>query len=154
MSNFLLHASALLFVLAWGSGVRGDKMDVFRLPGNSKPTSYNLKIVPSMNGINSTFKGVVKIAFSTSETTEKITLNLKDLTVTNVTVVDVGGNFPRNVEVRDWIYDTKNEQFAFLLKQKIIANRKCEVTISYWGKIRDDLTGFYLSSYVESNETK
>jgi len=129
-----------------------NKMNVFRLPDNTKPVSYDLQIVPNIVGINSTFGGKVKIEITAVEQTNSITLNLKDLTVTAVSVNDIKLN--RSIDVVNYEYLTDNEQFKINLKTTLLAKRNYLVAIEYAGKIRNDLSGFYLSSYDTSNGTK
>lgn len=145
--------ATFLFVLLAAHGSRA--MDVFRLPTDTKPESYDLRFEPKFDGINSTFTGLTKIVVAVLENTRTVTLNLKDLNVTNVTVVDIT-NAPRNRDlvVKDLAYVAKNEQFEIRLSQNLPKGRKLLVTIAYWGKIRTDMSGLYLSSYDEGNVTK
>lgn len=149
-------AAILLYALASAAPEDGGKkkMDTFRLPTHVKPMSYDLKIEPNFRGANSTFAGEVKIAFKTDEATKEVTLNIKDLHVTGVIVTDITRKVLRPVNVTGVTLSEENEQFTVTVQRPIIVNRDYLMTISYEGKIRDDLTGFYLSSYDESNATK
>lgn len=130
------------------------KMDVFRLPGNTRPESYDLRFVLNFNGKNSTFSGVTKIIIVPSSTTKVVTLNVKDLNVTNVEVRDVGGPSPGHVKISDSMLWENNEQFEIRLVEAAVVGRRYLVTISYEGNIRTDLTGLYMSFYEEGDVTK
>lgn len=131
-----------------------QKMDVFRLPTETKPQSYELKFIPKFNGNNSTFSGETKINITVHAHTNVITLNLKDLNVTKVTVADITNAKARNISVNNFINIIKNEQLKINLYNFLIAGRKYQVTISYEGKIRNDMSGLYMSSYQEGNTIK
>lgn len=154
MSRFVL--SVLLFVLFRGSSGQqqdtGENMTTFRLPTTTVPESYELRFVPNFDGTNSTFSGVAKITVYALSAIDAITLNLKDLEVTNATVMDV--KLRRDVAVRRLVYRTGNEQLEIRLKRSVPANRNYLVTVSYEGKIRTDNTGLYTSSYEEGDATK
>lgn len=150
--------SVILFVLVRGSSSGQNDavqdMDVFRLPKTSFPTFYELQFTPKFNGVNSTFSGVTKIDINVIVSTKVITLNIKDLTVTDVKIYDIVGEQPKLVTVENWINVEKNEQLEIHLEKKAIANRKYQISIEYNGKIRTDMAGFYLSSYEEDHVTK
>lgn len=140
--------------LGLGAQIKDDreKMDIFRLSGDTVPEFYHLRFVPNFNGTNSTFSGVTTIRIVATSNTKVITLNLKELNVTNVTVTDVKSQ--RNIAVKDLVYDAKNEQFSIVTQNAIASKRSIMVVISYNAKIRTDLSGLYLSSYEEGNTTK
>lgn len=125
-------------------------MDIFRLPDNTKPSSYELKFIPKFDGLNSTFSGETKINITIIRSTRVITLNLKDLNVTNVKVYDVTTK-RRELRIDDLKNITKNEQFEIYLNTNVPPNRNLEVDISYNGKIRNDMSGLYLSSYQDDS---
>lgn len=147
--------AVLLFALVRGSSGQDDgaqKMDVFRLPDTSKPESYELRLVPRFDGVNSTFSGVVNITVAMTATVHVITMNVKDLNVTNVTVQDVQNR--RVLNTTKLVNVERNEQFEIHLEKTMIAHRRYLVSIAYNGKIRTDMSGLYLSSYEENNATK
>lgn len=124
----------------------------FRLPANTKPVFYDLQFYPIFDGVNSTFTGIAKITFNANTADDVIVLNLKDLIVNNVTVTDVNTRKKYLIKSKD---DKPNdEQYKITLDKSYIKGRNYEVTITYGGKIRNDMTGLYLSSYKEGNQTK
>lgn len=138
----------------------GDEgvMDVFRLPGTTRPVSYDLRFAVRFNGRNSTFGGVTKIAIVPTSNTRVVTLNAKDLNVTAVAVRDVGGNgggpVPKDLSVRGTVFHARNEQLEIWLDQSVVANRRYLVTIEYEGICRIKPDGLFISSYQEGDATK
>lgn len=139
----------------FGQGDGAQKMDVFMLPDATKPISYELQFTPNFDGKNSTFSGVANITVFSLKQTNVITLNIKDLTVTNVTIEDVKKKgWQRFVNVSKLVNVEKNEQFEIYLQKEVPMGRNLLVSIVYNGKIRSDMSGLYLSSYEENNSTK
>lgn len=132
----------------------GPAMDSFRLPDTSSPTFYELQFTPKFNGFNSTFTGVANITVVINSLTDVFTLNAKELNVTNITVTDVSTRKPRSLDVASLKYVTHNEQLEIYLKIKIPPKKNILLSIRYTGNIRTDLTGLYISSYVENSVTK
>jgi len=148
-------SAALLCALVCGQEDPKDKkMDVFRLPENAKPVSYNLWFAPNMS--DWTFEGRAKIIVKIIESnTQTLTLNFNNLMMTSVSVTDVTNpNVIRDVPYSSLNYLTINEQFEINFKSALTKNRNYELAINYTGSIRDDMTGLYKSSYVEDGVTK
>lgn len=145
-------SAALLCALVRGQEDADDKkMDVFRLPENTSPVSYDLWFAPNMS--DWTFEGCAKILVDINTAdTNTVTLNLNNLTVTNVSATDVVIN--RVCEVSGIEYQTKNQQFVIHLQKVVPKNKQLLLTIKYKGHIRNDKTGLYRSSYIEDGVTK
>nr|AEV66511.1 aminopeptidase N 3 [Aphis glycines] len=142
-------SAALLCALVRG---QGDPVAEYRLPENTSPISYALWFAPNFS--DWTVTGVANITITTrSLNVEKVTLNLKDLTVNDVTIVNID-NPQKKVDIKNLVYLTNNEQFEIQLKKPLPADRKWLLIINYEGKIREDMTGLYKSSYTEDGETK
>lgn len=150
-------SAALLCALVHGQGDTGEKktpakMSVFRLPENTSPLSYDLQFAPNLT--DWTLNATAKIVVQTNTNVDTVTLNLKDLRVTNVTVTDVTNPAPRDVSIKEINLLPENEQFEIRLMSSMPTKRKLLLTISYTGNIRNDMTGLYKSSYIEDGVTK
>ncbi|XP_022165263.1 aminopeptidase N-like [Myzus persicae] len=148
-------SAALLCVLVRGQADPDDqKMDVFRLPEDTRPLSYDLWFAPNIS--NSSFEGRAKIVVEIIKPdTDKVTLNFNGLSVTSVLVTDVTNpKLPRDMVVTGINYLTKNEQFEIRLQRIVPINKQLLLTMNYTGRIRDDMIGLYKSSYVEDGVTK
>jgi len=148
-------SAVLLCTLVCGQKDPDDKkMDVFRLPENSKPLSYDLWFAPNMS--DWTFKGRAKIVVTvTISNTDTLTLNFNNLTVTSLSVTDVTNSVSiRDVPYTNINYIPINEQFEIHFNKPLTINRKYQLDINYTGSIRDDMTGLYKSSYIEDGVTK
>lgn len=129
------------------------QMDVFRLPGDVFPESYTLKVATDF--ANLAFSGHVEILIKTVKSTCRLTLNAKDVNVTRVAVVDHKSNAP--LDVVDYYLVDRNEQLIIDLNDTkicVIASRLYIIRIEYNASLRDDMSGYYKSSYKENNEIK
>lgn len=155
----------LLFLIVSGSCVFAqdttdvrEKMDVFRLPNNTEPISYSLNVQPFIEPENNnfTFIGTVTIIILAKTTTEELTLNADGLKIKKIDVKEK--NSTNSVIVTGNYIVVKNEQLIIQLQTPgLIADRVYEVKIEYSGELRNDMTGFYRSSYTDeaaSTKTK
>lgn len=128
----------------------------YRLPMTTVPKNYDLRFeFQNFNGVdNLTFSGVANITIIVMEALHVVTLNLRDLNVTGVTIEDITDDRVRLVSVEGWMYLTNDERFEIQLSRTIPTNKRLRVSITYIGNIRTDMTGLYLSSYKERDTTK
>lgn len=153
MWRFLLVYVFCSFTLVRQSNGQANE---YRLPRTTVPENYDLRFeFQDFNDTdNLTFSGVATITIVVIENTAVVTLNLRDLNVTGVTVSDVTDDRYRLLQVEGWMYLTNDERFEIHLSRTIPMSRRLRVSINYIGNIRKDMTGLYLSSYEEQNTTK
>lgn len=149
-------------VLAQETISKDEKMDVFRLPNNTEPISYKLQIQPIIDPKNNGFHfiGQVTINILVKSSTDVLTLNAVELKIKNKENIVISKIINNNSleEIKVTAYDAveKNEQLKITVEEPgFIANEKYEVKIDYSGELRNDMIGFYRSSYKNgNNETK
>lgn len=128
-----------------------EEMVEFRLPQNVKPKSYALTVETNFETF--TIKGSVKIDVKLTEDVKQIKLNAKDLNITSVTVESKYEN--SNLDIK-FECVPKNEQLIITHAKGFsfhaIANHT--ININYTAPLRNDMTGFYKSSYVQNGEKK
>jgi len=143
----------LLFVL-WCASVAADRaMTVFRLPADTRPISYGLKIVPDYGGRPAdpvAFDGEVEIAFVPSAGTSNVTLNCKGLNVYAAYVREK--DTQRAVDVSDVVVDDANEQLVVGLASPLRANVEYVLDVEYDGRAPDAMDGLYRSAYDDYTE--
>lgn len=153
-------AVLLVYVLCRGSrpvhGQRASGGDgraaACRLPAATRPESYELRFEPHTDGPAPTFSGVARIVIRARHATDVITLNAKDLDVTNVTVTDV--RLGDDVAVDRLVHRPADEQLEIRLNACVAPERTYLVIVSYVGTVRTDSTGLHASSYDEGHATK
>lgn len=129
------------------------QMDEFRLPNEVIPVSYALDVATDF--ANLSFSGRVEIVVRSMARTCKITMNAKDLDVTDIEVIDYRSNM--SLPVVDYHIVDRNEQLIVVLNDTslcLIPTRWYTLKITYGAFLRDDMSGYYKSSYRENNEIK
>lgn len=137
-------------VLAQEPANQSATMDVFRLPGDTEPLSYTLRVWPFVNPEKDsfTFEGEVVIRVLAINGTDELTLNAVDLNVMSVAVTDLDKN--TELDPVGFAVVARNEQLKIQVGSPgLIADRTYDVKIKYTGNLRDDMTGFYRSSYQD-----
>lgn len=118
-----------------------------QLPRCIKPTYYKLHC---WDISNESFKGKVDIQFDVKSPTREIQLNQKLLKFHDA-FLSING---ASKEVESISKDDKNETVSFKLQDEIVMGQKVSISINYEGTIRNDMAGFYSSSYLNDNGKK
>ncbi|XP_014284762.1 uncharacterized protein [Halyomorpha halys] len=122
----------LFLLLSSASGYERLKKDVY-------PTKYHLTLQPSFEG-DYTFHGNLNIHMVVNET-NTISLDCEDLNVTSVSLVFDG-----------WIsvphsYVQANNRLIITSETTLRSYYDVELNVTFYGRIRRDMVGFYLSTY-------
>ncbi|KAG8040091.1 hypothetical protein G9C98_001207 [Cotesia typhae] len=123
-----------------------------RLPIQVIPTSYDLQILlPSFSG-NFNYQGRVIIDIFVIERTNVIILNYDGLSIdsekTEFLIYEID-----NLTILSQSCDSDKQFFTILFNQKLkVGNYK--LFLYFHGEVRNDLFGFYKSSYKVRNETR
>jgi hypothetical protein len=133
------------------SDIRESNID-YRLPTNVKPIHYKITLDPLIEVPDpSTFTGEVIIRVRVLEETGSITLHYNDLTIQEVSIKRAGTDTDLPVK---YTYDP-NTHFWVLsagddAEGTFKTNEQYLITINYNGHHRDDMYGFYRSSYMDA----
>lgn len=121
-----------------------------RLPRSLVPLHYDVELEPRLYG-NFTFSGNVAILVSCAQAASNVTLHIKDLNVSDVSVTGAGGGA---VEI-DGHSENKALQFLVIaLKKPLAESTNYTIRMRFVGLLNDDLAGFYRSSYVDDSGQK
>lgn len=124
-----------------------------RLPDDTVPELYVLRVAPDLGAAVAPFTGQVDIVIWVKNTTPVIVLNSKYLHLKDIKVTDE--NTYRDIQVSSWEFSEDQEQVRILMSRHVLANRRYTISIQFKGNLRDDATGFFKSYYtVNSNEKK
>lgn len=125
-----------------------------RLPGNIFPSHYDLKLAVFLEEGNFSFKGEVEIFAEFANDSSVIVLNSDELDVneSSLKVMDLDNG--RSIPVLEVGKDVERQFLIVHLEETITKGVRCSIWIQYEGLLRDDLQGFYRSSYVENNQTR
>ncbi|XP_022919418.2 glutamyl aminopeptidase-like [Onthophagus taurus] len=121
---------------------------LFRLPEGVTPTHYDLTIRPNL--ITGVLTGEVIVSVLVSESVQYIVLNSHLL---NISKVQIKRNDGESISVRNVAMDERTQTMAIHLNRNIYPGEYF-VWISYFGNMKDRLTGMYLSYYTTANNEK
>lgn len=137
-----------------GAGVPNG-MDVYRLPGDTTPVSYELNITTDYNRFKDDidYDAEVEILIDVKSRTSTITLNCNDILIY---VVYVHTKISEdNVDVIEVSNDPENEQCKIFLKSKLQVGIQYVLNIEYHVNIKvNNMEGFYKSTYNDKNNHK
>jgi aminopeptidase N len=131
----------------------------YRLPRNLKPLSYELLIRPYFNVTSKPdyYHGNVYIKFKCVKQTSKIVLHMTRNLVIDNSSLEFTSYLHNDLMLRqfDWDYDSKLQFLKIDLKKDLLKeNQYYSIRIGFKGYLRDDNSGFYRSSYVDTNGQK
>lgn len=121
---------------------------IFRLPDNLKPISYDLKMVPYLEG-NFTFSGQVNISLLVTKSTKNILMHSRNL---NISTLEV---YRRTKKIAcNFTLLPNDEILSISCQSRLFRNNYVEVRIKFKGLLNDRRVGFYRGSYIVGNTTK
>lgn len=121
----------------------------YRLPLAVKPELYTITLRPDYNDYT-TFTGEVEILVTALKDGNNISLHYADMTIDDRTVTDIDGNV-LDLEDDDSYDSTTNIYTLTLRNETLIPGEKYKINITYSGHLRDDMAGFYRSSYTAAD---
>lgn len=141
--SWVTVVSIVVFCLVMGYD--GQSTDSGRLPDDTEPLLYVLRVEPNLETENASFAGTVDITIEAKTTTSTITLNSKDLALHEITVTDE--NTGRVIGVNSWSYVNDREQVMISMDGHVMATRRYTIRIRFEGILRDDGMGFFKCGY-------
>ncbi len=116
---------------------------MFRLSPTAYPVSYDLELRPDLDSF--VFSGHVAVQLQIPVDTTKIELNSKDLEIASAVLLQGDTQTDLKIEI-----DNEHEILRLFSPGLIFAG-PATLSIEFSGALRDDLEGFYRSSYVDAN---
>ncbi len=117
-----------------------------KLPDYVRPEHYRLELAPDFSA--GTFRGEETIDLLLSRSSDTITLNAVDLEIISAELLVPGQIAPKSISVNQ-----KQQTVSFRFPKPIPAGA-ASLHIVFQGKLREDLCGFYLSTYKTKRGTK
>lgn len=129
-----------------------------RLPRSIRPISYDVVLLPFLNADNFTFNGETEIKIHIVENCMNVTLHSFSLQIvwsfSHIQKLDSNEKPTENVSITNQ-YFVEDKQFLVLETNKVLeANSFYLVKLRFVGAIKDNLQGFYKSSYNVGSNTR
>ncbi|EJY57996.1 AAEL017244-PA [Aedes aegypti] len=147
-NRHLLCLVALIFV---GGAVLGQEVgeDHFRLPTNTVPIGYDVQLTVDLEQF--AFFGTVQILLKANNASNHVTLNVKELDVSNVRLTEDTG---RQLALVVYVMQNDSEMVRFNFDSDLLETHTYQLAIDFAGNITDDLKGLYKSSYYRGTEER
>lgn len=118
----------------------------FRLPNNTEPISYSIRLSTDIHRGDFGFQGEVTINIRALETTNSITLHSRHTIIERIDLFALNGTMlEENVP---FTYDSEVEFLVIPVNRGLVAGEELTIEISYQGFLRAELMGFFRTSYI------
>lgn len=137
----------------------------YRLNTDIEPIEYIIDLTPyfDKNVVGKepfTFDGICTITIKANQMNlDTIVVHKQDLNITDVSVTKKPGFFSpfpwkiEHINVKSTKYDNITHKFTVILESPLNKDESYDLNFKYTGKLRNDMTGFYRSSYKDGNYT-
>lgn len=126
--------------------VRQDDGRRYRLPNDTVPETYDITLTTRIDNANFIFSGSVQIGILAKESTQRITLHHRQLTITHIEL-RTNTSPSQQVTIGAWNYVPELEFLEIPITTNLTAGVRYFLSIDYTGTLREDNYGFYRSSY-------
>lgn len=117
----------------------------FRLPNNTEPVSYSIRLSTDIHRGDFGFQGEVTIAIRALEATNSVTLHSRQTIIERIDLIAPNGTLVQgNVP---FTYDSEVEFLVIPVERGLAAGEELSIDISYQGFLRSELMGFFRTSY-------
>ncbi|GLG93871.1 Aminopeptidase N [Gryllus bimaculatus] len=117
----------------------------FRLHRSVLPSQYKLRLVPDLDG--DSFEGHVDIRVRAEEAVGKIRLHAERITLLTARVTRVNDASSGSL-FRGVVYWSDCEMIEINLAEDLVVGEEYDISMDYHGELRDDMYGFYVSTYT------
>ncbi|KAG0720640.1 Aminopeptidase Ey [Chionoecetes opilio] len=138
----------------------GEVASTFRLPTALRPTEYQIRLQPFLNG-NYSIAGHVQVELQVLQPTRNITIHLADI-ITHNDTVQILSYKPKEalteeeeeeegegeeVTVTRHEYDLEKQWYVAHLAEELQVGQRVVLAMAFTGLLNDKMKGFYRSSY-------
>lgn len=117
----------------------------FRLPNNTEPVSYNIRLSTDIHRGDFGFQGNVTIVINALEATNSITLHSRHTIIDRIDLFTPNGTlYESNVP---FTYDSEIEFLVIPVNKGLSTGQELAIEISYQGFLRSEFFGFFRTSY-------
>lgn len=119
----------------------------YRLPNNTIPLRYDIKLTTDIHQGVFDFSGVVTIQVQALMNTPTVTVHIRELTIAKVDLFNAFGvSIQQNVN-----FDIQPDVEFLIIRPTValVMNQIYSFEVTYHGFLRDDDAGFYRSSYTD-----
>lgn len=124
----------------------------YRLPNDTHPETYDISLLTRVDLGNFEFNGIVRIDIRVDRPTNEIVLHARQLTILRISLAKFSGSVLVNVRILPFAYNAETEFLKITSDGGTLAvGDRLILEISYSGMLRTDVSGFYRSSYINTD---
>lgn len=162
MFHFVIFILTSLVFVHQAKGDRNDFLNVprtenveiledeyigFRLPNDTRPEAYEVRLRTWVHEERFDFEGQVNISIITVNETNAIILHHRELNIVQIRLFATLLPTPVLISISPWTYNSTFEFLRIPINSVLPANVRYLLEITYTGTLRADEGGFYRSSY-------
>lgn len=122
----------------------------YRLPTSVKPILYEICLIPELQK-NFSFTGITKITAILKNDTNIIALHVGNINITSKSVIIN----QKRLQILNVTHENITDKYIMTLNETLTVGSEILIAFEHQGILRDDLIGFYKSSYIdEKGQTK
>ena len=152
----IVHSGSPIFQEVKIAATSNGKSSQMRLTKSVMPQRYVIFLTPFIEKDNYTIQGHVETDILVKKkSVRSITLHSQDLKIFENSVKVLGVN-QENYEIIGFGYEEATHFLTIYLSKELPVDSKLKLSIDYLGELKEDLMGFYRSSYFneETNSTE
>lgn len=124
----------------------------YRLPNNTKPESYNIRVSTYIERNDFSFSGRVAIKLRVLEASYNITIHARQLDIKSIKLAT---SFGVMIHLNPHTHDNVTDHLVIPTQVQLQKDIQYVLTMEYSGVLRTDLMGFYRNTYINAKgETK
>ncbi|OJT12746.1 Aminopeptidase 1 [Trametes pubescens] len=123
----------------------------YRLPADVIPKHYDLTVWTDL--VNTKFEGVVHITVDVKKQTNKITLNVLDLEIGDVSIRVGSSSTQQGQKAAETLLDRTAQRVIFIFPKSLNAGTEARLTIQFSAKLSRKMSGYYLSTGGKDGNT-
>ncbi|XP_062561763.1 aminopeptidase N-like [Armigeres subalbatus] len=139
--------------LSDASAPRNEEDGGYRLPNSTVPSHYSLHLKTSVHRGDINFQGVVDIHFEVVESTDKIVVNSRGLTVVSAVLYRVDDDELVEIEQPVAAYNEITDQLTFQSSSTLELGDYV-LTVDYTGELQSSGSGFFRRFYRDENNNR
>ncbi|XP_017767301.1 PREDICTED: aminopeptidase N-like [Eufriesea mexicana] len=155
--NMLLHSLYFFPIIVISlshedayQAVNIDNANTYRLPNETVPIHYNVRLNPQISESNNTFEGEIGVDFKVRKSTTNVVLHSRNLLIDeSVTRVTSNGN---DLKWQRHIYDEKRDMLQLSFENSLQPGLYT-INMKFTGNLNDNLCGFFRSFYQGRNNS-
>lgn len=155
----LVQSVPLKFIKSPGTPEAINTEGSYRLPNNTRPLRYDVELITHLELDDSDtnkfrFEGKVEIHVQARETTSYITIQARQLRVLSSKIFNDRGEELEWLDRTQPSFEPAREFLTYKIKDYIHKDEVVVLKIEFSGFLRDDMGGFYRSSYTDEEGNK